>query len=161
MKPVLVYLTLIFMLFACKRKNKKITYIRKKTNPIIQIQFERTACYGKCPVFKLTLNPNGTADFEGIKYVKFIGKGSAIIPVNVFQNLKQKLDSMDVRNLKSEYSVNVTDNPTGYLSILFEDFSVKNIKDYGLRGTPELKQVYKQLTDLAKQTQWKSIENEK
>ncbi len=160
MKPLLIYITLIFTFFSCKTEHPKKTPVQQKENPIIQIRFERTACYGKCPVFSLSLNPDNTAYFEGIKYVAFTGKGEARLPSGTFERFKCKLDSMQVKKLRDRYTRNLSDNPTAYLSVLFEDFSVKKIEDYGLRGTPELEELYRELTGIALTTDWKPVKDE-
>ena len=43
------------------------------------IAFERTGCYGTCPAYKLTINGDGRVEYNGIRYVKAIGKKSGTV----------------------------------------------------------------------------------
>src|SRR5437868_598498 len=42
--------------------------------PITEISFERTPCFGTCPVDKLVLRADGTATYTGTRYVERMGE---------------------------------------------------------------------------------------
>ena len=45
------------------------------------------------------------------------------------------LNNLRLRDLSNQYAVNWTDDQTGYLTIYFEDGSIKALEDYGMKGT--------------------------
>jgi hypothetical protein len=68
------------------------------------------------------------------------------------------LDGLNVKSLNDKYgSRNITDLPTSYLRIKFTDGTVKNVEDYGKRGTEKLSQIYKFFEDLRLNQQWTKV----
>lgn len=117
---------------------------------ISSIFFETTACFGECPEFKLELTKDGYANFNGIAHTPTLGKSKFKLAENYYSDLEELLKYINVVELKSDYSVNWTDDQTGILSITFEDGGVKTIKDYGMKGTYGLSAVYQELMNLVK-----------
>ncbi|WP_281631716.1 DUF6438 domain-containing protein [Flavobacterium luteolum] len=124
-------------------------------NKIKSIEVKTDYCFGTCPVFKLTINKNGLAEFDGIEFTKFRGKSiKQFDPKNVAE-IFDLLNYIEIKKLKDYYEVNYTDASTATLDITFEDGSIKKIKDYGLSGTYGLSALYSKLTKLATETEWK------
>ena len=124
-------------------------------NKIKNIEFKTDYCFGTCPVFKLTINKNSLAEFDGIESTKFKGKSIKQLNQKSVDEIFNMLNYIKVTKLNDYYEVNYTDAQTVTLDIFFENGTVKKIKDYGLSGTYGLTALYSKLTKLGTETEWK------
>lgn len=135
------------------------------------IEYEAGACFGSCPIFKITINPDRTAvlEAEHFNFSKEFSKGEfdkpregtfkTTIKEKDYKKLTALLDDLNVKNLSEKYGTrNITDLPTSYLRIKFEDESSKNIEDYGKRGSEKLSILYKFFEDLKHNQQWEKVQ---
>jgi hypothetical protein len=161
MKYILSLCAFIF-LFSCTSQKQNSTYSA--------IEYEAGACFGSCPIFKLTINPDRTAilEAEHFNFSKEFSKSEfdspregtfkATIKEADYNKLIALLDGLNVKSLNDKYgSRNITDLPTSYLRIKFTDGTVKNVEDYGKRGTEKLSQIYKFFEDLRLNQQWTKV----
>ncbi|WP_312992945.1 DUF6438 domain-containing protein [Chryseobacterium flavum] len=161
MKYILGLCAFIF-LFSCTSQKNNSKYSK--------IEYEATPCFGFCPVFKMTINPDRTAVFEA-EHFNFNDKPSkdefskqregtftGTIKEVDYNKLILLLDGLDVKNLNDKYGErNITDLPTSYLRITFPDGTSKNIEDYGKNGTEKLSEVYHFFENLRKNQQWTKV----
>ena len=85
----------------------------KKMNPTdtnianipILFSFEKTACFGFCPVYKFTLYANGVACYLGKNYVKKEGTLYGLFNENDWNVIKMKVDSIQYFKLASVYPI--------------------------------------------------------
>lgn len=135
------------------------------------IEYEAGACFGFCPIFKMTINSDKTAvlEAEHFNFSKGQSKDEFSLPrEGTFKTTIKKedydklivlLDDLDVKNLKTKYgNYNITDLPSSYLRIKFSDNTSKNTQDYGKRGTEKLVKVYQFFEDLKHNQTWKKVE---
>ena len=127
------------------------TFAQRK--PIIT--FEKTPCFGSCPVYQLEIYPNRKMKLLSVKYLN-IGEGdfSAKLKKKDYQALIHAFHRIRFSELKDSYSTQpVSDLPTRYLSFR-EGENTKTIMDYV--GAPEeltqLEETLQQLVDMAR---WK------
>lgn len=123
-------------------------------NKIKSIEIKTSFCLGSCPVFKLTIDKDGLAEFDGIEYTKFKGKSKKQLDKTSVDEIFDLINYIAIKKLNDYYEVNYTDAPTVTLDIFFEDGSIKKIKDYGLSGTYGLSALYSKLTKLGTETKW-------
>jgi hypothetical protein len=123
-------------------------------NKIESIEIKTNFCFGDCPVFKLTINKNGVAQFDGIEFTKFKGKSTKQLNQKIVDEIFDLINYIEIKKLNDYYEVNYTDASTANLDIFFEDGSIKKIKDYGLSGTYGLSALYSKLTQLGTETEW-------
>ncbi|AZA79600.1 hypothetical protein EG347_19955 [Chryseobacterium sp. G0186] len=161
MKYLLGLCTFIFLL-SCTSQKTNSNYSK--------IEYEAIPCFGFCPVFKMTINADRTAVFEA-EHFNFNDKPSkdefskpregtfkGTIKEEDYNKLIGLLDGLDVKNLNNEYGTkNISDLPTSYLRINFNDGSAKNVQDYGKRGSEKLSEVYHFFENLRKSQQWTKI----
>ncbi len=121
---------------------------------IEEISFSTTPCYGTCPVFKLTIKADGTAEYDAIKYNDENGKFKTVLDTATFNKLLLTINYLKLTSLKDKYSVNWTDDQTSTLLIKFDNGQTKNISDYGMIGTFGLEHLYDQLFALRKTQKW-------
>ncbi len=131
------------------------------------IEYEAGACFGFCPVYKMTINADRTAIFEAKRFnfsrdtssEKDEGTFKGTINEIQYKELVTILNSLNPKELKDNYgNQNVSDLPTSYLTINYEDGSMKKIKDYGKHGTPGLEKLYQFFDDLKTNQNWMKIE---
>lgn len=134
------------------------------------IEYEAGACFGFCPIYKMTINKDRTAvlEAEHFNFTKGTTKDefskpregtfTATIKEADYNQLVALLDDLDVKNLNEKYgSNNVTDLPTSYLRIKFADGMSKNTEDYGKKGSEKLMKVYQFFEDLKQNQQWTKV----
>lgn len=119
----------------------------KKIEGII---FETDKCYGLCPVFKLEIQKDGNISYTGIEHTEFLGKLNSTIDSQELIELFGIIEYSLVYKLENDYSINWTHHQTGKLKITYLDGSVKEIRDYGLQGTRELRLIYDRLFEINK-----------
>ena len=158
------YLSTLFitlLLFSCAPKN---------SSKYSKIQYEAGACFGFCPIFKMTINPDRTAVIEAEHFTFSEGKSkgefseekegtfTATLTEADYQKMVALLDGVNLSSLKDEYNnKNVSDLPTSFLRINFADGTSKNIEDYGKNATPKLREIYDFMEGLRKTQNWTKI----
>lgn len=160
MKYLLTILSLTFLMSCATTTKSKYS----------KIEYEAGACFGFCPIFKITINPDRTAVIEAERFTFTEGRTKddmagekegtfkATIKEADYQLLLSKLDSLDFKNLKDYYgNKNITDLPTSYLNITFMDGTKKRIEDYGKGGTEQLDELYQIIEDLRKSQVWTKV----
>src|SRR6476620_2929455 len=76
------------------------------------VSLERTACYGRCPIYKVTVLRDGTVLWEGERFVKVTGKATAKVSVSVIMDLAKAFAKADFFALQDRYTNrDVTDHP--------------------------------------------------
>ncbi len=139
--------------------------------PYSQIQYKAGACFGTCPMFEMTINPDRTAiiDAERFTFEKAeIGSATsqekegtfrATITEQDYKTLITMLNDLDVKLLQPKYgSRNVTDLPTSYLTVNYYDGTKKTVEDYGKAGSPKLRNLYQFLEDLRFSQTWTKVD---
>lgn len=131
-----------------------------------EISLERTACYGSCPVYKVTIQGDGTVTYEGTEWVRVTGKQTAHVDPEAVQNLITHFLNDNFFALRDSYTSNcdeaqggeeqtcwmVTDLPTQFLALQLGS-RTKRVIDYF--GAPdELRGLEREVDDLAGTRRW-------
>src|SRR4051812_14054201 len=74
-----------------------------KTPSISTVTFERTPCFGTCPVYKVNVNGNGDVKFEGIRNVDSVGTFSGHIDAAAVAQLSKAFEDAKYFSLQSNY----------------------------------------------------------
>lgn len=113
-----------------------------KRTPVITL--EREACFGMCPVYKLTIFSDGTVIFEGKNYVKKKGIAKSRINSGALKQLVAEFNRINYFELKDEYLGEAncpemfTDAPSAITSLRWNG-KMKTVRHYhGCRGLKEL-----------------------
>jgi len=70
------------------------------------ISFEKTPCFGRCPVYKIKVFESGFAIYEGINFAEKMGTYSTVLSQSQIENIYQSAIEIGYFSLKAEY-----DNP--------------------------------------------------
>lgn len=134
-------------------------------NHIEKIKFESGSCFGRCPIYTLTINKDQSAEFLAEHYnfpdsndvYKKEGLFNGQINTSDYKELINLLNYIDFKNLKDQYSAGGTCGPTVSLTITYENGKTKTISDYGMSGTYGLKSVYAVLSDFRFNQKWEKV----
>ncbi|HSS20113.1 MAG TPA: DUF6438 domain-containing protein [Pyrinomonadaceae bacterium] len=107
-----------------------------------KITLERTPCYGNCPAYKLTVFGDGRVQYEGLKYVKTIGKKESLIKPGevreiVSAALEAKYFTLDSYAMDNCTCTQCTDMPAANTEISIKGRSHKVGHDFGCRCAPK------------------------
>jgi Domain of unknown function (DUF6438) len=128
------------------------------------ITLERTACYGTCPIYKLTISADGGVVFEGLRFVKSVGTAKTTISKEQFRELLARFEKLDYFDLRDRYEQPddgckqwVTDNPSVITSIRTNGKS-KSVRHYygcwGVEVLAELTKLERAIDDAVNSAQW-------
>lgn len=67
------------------------------------ITMSRSACFGSCPVYTLTIQPNGKAVFEGIQHTEVKGKVESNLNEKKINMLIAEIEKADFFSFKDSY----------------------------------------------------------
>jgi Domain of unknown function (DUF6438) len=147
--PVLLFCLCI--VGACK-SHKKV--VEKNTENVVQtipqqvFALELTPCYGTCPSYKIIVFENDSLVYEGMRHVAKEGKMSKQLSKGTVNQLIDKFRGANFFKFQNQYTSNMTDFPTTYIS--FTDKGItKKIMDY-YKAPESLRQLETLISDLVK-----------
>ncbi|HVV55791.1 MAG TPA: DUF6438 domain-containing protein [Mucilaginibacter sp.] len=124
-----------------------------------KLSFSTTACFGKCPVFDLHIESDGTAEYDAYNYNSETGRFTGKIDSIKLNQLFGLIEYLNLKSLNDNYKVLWTDDQTCMLTVRYNDGTVKTIQDYGGEGTFGLRQLYHLLFGLRKSQYWYATDN--
>lgn len=113
----------------------------------IVITLERTACFGFCPVYSVTLRDDGTVSYVGKQHVKVSGTHTWKIDPGAVRGLAQEMQDAGFFELQDEYRAMVTDHPTVRTSLAIGQ-RTKKVVDY-VAGPQKLKDIEARIDEVA------------
>lgn len=132
MKRLLVTSILIL---TCALVGASQTVSSQDKDQITEVTLERTACFGPCPMYKVTLRRNGTISYNGKEFVQL--KGAYEGKFYGFERLAELISSQGYFNWKDNYAIPATDLPSANTSVV-RNGKRKTIRNYGDAGPVEL-----------------------
>jgi hypothetical protein len=120
------------------------------------ITLERTACFGTCPVYSLTIKGDGIVVYVGEDHVRTKGVKETTISIADVNKLVLEFEKADYFSLNDSYtSFGVSDMPSANTSITIGGIS-KSIKHYhGDRSAPkQLTELEDKIDDIVNSDQW-------
>ena len=112
----LLFLLAAFMLFTsetCERGTSGGGYDQPAES---YVTVKTTGCFGTCPIYEFTIKGNGEATYNGDRFVDVEGEKSKTFSVEQTNSLFGAFESADYWSFKDEYSGNVTDLPSTFLT---------------------------------------------
>lgn len=122
---------------------------------ISKIEFQTDYCFGKCPVFSMSILKDGTANYNARAFNKQKGQLKAVIKKAQLDSLKMLIWQANLLSLKDDYSTPWTDQPTYTIKVKFKDGRQKTIEDYGPSGPDKLEKIYDLILSLRDSQDWK------
>ncbi len=156
MKRVLIFVSLLCIVAVMAQAQKKGEAGQRERGgeQITEITLERTACFGSCPMYKVTLRRDGTATYVGRRFVERLGtyKGQ----IHGFERLAQLAEARGYFNLNNRYTVRATDLPSTVTSVV-RNGRRKTVTNYGDSGPVELWGIETAIDGLVANTKWEKV----
>ncbi len=147
---ILIQILTVLLLTSC-------SLFKGQDDQIESISLSRSGCYGKCPVYQITLNRDGSILYKGNMFVEHIGSYSVETDFD-FQKFEELVKTSDFFNLEDSYMEDVADIPSCGVTVRTGS-KVKSVVDNGI-GPRELrvfqKEIDKVISD-SKEVIWKKI----
>ena len=125
----------------------------------VSFSLQKTACFGRCPMFTLTINgETNTATYKGDQNVDKVGTYEKKISDDELQKLVDAFEKRKLFDMQDAYNKQqVTDLPSTYVSYSINGKS-KKIQDR-FQAPPELKELEKLLDDFGNTDGWEKIKD--
>ncbi len=158
-----VLLLTIIIFSACAHQHKT---IRKKAKPvkvasvgITTVSMGRGACFGRCPIYNLTVNINGKVEYKGRMFTEHIGVYEKTFPAQVTAALMQQFRDYRVDTCAAEYEQRIADVPGIFYKITING-RVKEINNAHF-GPGFLKDLARQMDEqFAVDSSWKKVRDD-
>lgn len=161
-----LYFGLALLLFACsKKKQATDTVLENAQKPVLTetpkvdtdsllFYYERTACFGQCPIFKLTVYKGGYSVYEGKNFVDRIGSYQSNGEKTSLQKIQQAAESIQYFGLDSLYdNPYMTDVPSRIVIIKNNDVKKKVVAR--VKAPKSLEALYQAFDVYIDEQKWK------
>lgn len=165
MRYLLTAALLVFF-FSCKRKKEAvqvsetaIATIDSTSSSAIKgdtllYYFERTPCFGQCPIFKLSIYESGYSIYEGRNFVDRIGTYQSNGDLASLHKIKEVADSIQYFSFDSLYdNPNLMDFPSKIIIIKNQEEKKKVVAR--VKAPKSLEALYKAFDDYIDAQKWK------
>jgi Domain of unknown function (DUF6438) len=122
----------------------------------VMITLTRTACFGFCPAYRVSISGDGQVTYVGEAFVNVVGERRATIPREDVQRLLRRFDDINFGQLQDAYRAHVTDLPT-FTVTLERNGGRKTVADYGglSAGMPRaMRELQDEIDRVANTGQW-------
>ena len=127
----------------------------KNTFSDLMITLERTACHGTCPIYKLTIEGNGTVIYEGQDFVQVKGRQTASLSPAQIQELVSAFEQANFFTLMDYTHEDTTDSPSVMTSITLNGQTRTVNHYYGDSSAPQaLFDLESKIDELTNSKQW-------
>ena len=146
---LIIFLSILF-LFSCFNP-----LLLQHEDPFFTMQ--RTACYGTCPQYTVSIYHNGKITYNGDLFVDKIGCFSSFISEQEVAAIKFLLDDIDFFSLQKEYISPMTDIPS-VVTEIYIDGKRHKVTDR-IEGPKSLKKCYQLIDSVTESIQdWSDCE---
>lgn len=146
----LVFFFLSFFLTSCQ-SGKRTTSASQKINDPDFIEMEKGSCYGKCKVYKISVNSKGEATYTGKSNVPKTGSYKKMLSREENKELWKLVERTDLFSFKGEYEY-VPDVPSTTFRYSKDD-TTKKI-EYWTRPPETLSILEEKLKQIAESDGW-------
>ena len=124
---------------------------------IPSVSLERGPCFGSCPVYNVTLRSDGTATWNGERFVDRLGQYEGQVDLNDYDRLTRFVQRAGFFDWQDEYVAgNITDLPNYYLTVVANG-ETKTVHQYGMDEPPDFWVIATLVDNLAEAIDWSSI----
>ncbi len=121
------------------------------------IKMSKNPCFGKCPIYNMTIFTDGQVEFKGQRFTNKLGTYSKQISTEVVKSLVKELNEMDFLNMQNNYPSKLPDLPKTNITYHPDSNTTKTVT--GDNQRPEALLAFdKKLVDIAMSDGWTLIE---
>lgn len=115
--------------------------------------YEKTPCFGRCPIFKLTIYHSGFATYDGINFVDNIGFHKAKLKFEQMGKIRDLLNGINFFSLDDTYdNEHVMDIPARIIEARYDGKKKRILARY--QAPQELRDVFNEIDKLFENTEW-------
>jgi hypothetical protein len=120
------------------------------------ITLERTACFGFCPVYTLTIYGNGTVIYEGEEFVTTKGRVETTINQEKITQLISEFEAVDYFSLNDGYVEHTITCAQTVITSITIDGKTKTIEHYhgDLNAPEQLTELENKIDQIVNSKQW-------
>ena len=96
---------------------------------ITTLRMDRTACFGKCPIYYVEIQSNGMTSFHGIRFTEHDGIWQKQLSPADCQKLMRRFEAAKVDTCADSYEAMVTDLPSINYVFRYANGTAKNIQN--------------------------------
>jgi len=128
---------------------------------ITQISLQKTACFGTCPVYKVTIHADGAVIFHGERFVASIGEFESSVNAGQFEILVDAIKQINFWDLDEAYRfklgpdnsrTTVSDLPSRIITVDRESMTKSVLNYFG--GPDELEALESLIDEIAAVSHW-------
>jgi len=121
-----------------------------------RISLERTACFGACPIYTVSITGDGQVTYNGRRFVRVTGDQRGTASAADVTHLVAMMDAAHFFDLQDAYRARVTDLPSQIIT-LERGGRTKTVTDYGgeMIGMPHaVHEIEAEIDRVANTAQW-------
>lgn len=120
---------------------------------VTSITLRRGACFGTCPIYEVTLNADGTATWDGERFVDRLGQYKGEVDLNDYRRLAGFVQRAGFFSWDPEYVADVTDLPD-YILTVAAGGQTKSVRQNGVDEPPDFWVIASLVDHLAEAIDW-------
>lgn len=144
----LIFSFSLFTIVACKTTEKS----EDISELSAEMSLTKGPCFGKCPVYDLTIYKGGMAAFEGKRFVEKFGLHTKKLDKKEYRSVLQAFENADLWSMEDHYESNVSDISKTTISFTQKD-NTKTITG-DITRPKQLKDLEKLLVAIANSDGW-------
>ncbi len=110
----------LVILMSCKTSNKVLSQAQIEELPKV-LEYSKSGCRGKCPIFDFTVYEGGHIVFNGKAFTKYEGQATDKLTKEEYAALQANCKKADLWQKQAEYGMNIMDIPTTTLHFYEKD----------------------------------------
>ncbi len=129
MRPISRLFALFIMaaLSGCASQQARMMKSFDNAGDDVYVRFERTECFGTCPVYELVIRGNRELEYTGKSFAKPKGSFTATISEEDWDKLRNKIIEVEFFNFEDEYDAPISDVPTTITEVFISDKRNKTV----------------------------------
>lgn len=142
--------SLVF-LTSCKTTNKVLSQAQIEELSKV-LEYSKTGCRGKCPIFDFTVYEGGHVVFNGKMFTKYEGQATDKLTKEEYASLQANCQKADLWQKQAEYGMNIMDIPTTTVHFYEKDRDKKI--QWRMRAPQELPDLSNEIVQLLVDRGW-------
>ncbi len=151
---VILGLALITIASSCK-STKQAEDMPKFQGDEVVYQLKKGGCFGRCPIYKLSVYGNGLAEFEGERFTEMLGTYQRKLSSDEMKSLQSTFQTVDFDTLQASYKSRIPDLPL--ITVGYKVSDTLALHSGKMERPESLKSLQYALENLVKSDNWKLV----